>query len=248
MKVVIPIETYKGVADGSSLTDERRQQILSVYEFVSSLGDEKLTYKSLQERVSLEDYGISSSAIRTFFPLLGKLGFVNYKDTFSACDLFTPIGKVFMETYKSLVAARELTPKNNLLIKELEKCLATTQRYGILLMNEQQEYSHHGIWLAIAILKREREIYWQEFLYFLYLLEVKGMSFDEAIAQVKSDRIRGVEYEYFNNEDNAIAGTSYSYTHSVLVEAGIVRDVEVNHSLLEDGLTDYLKLIDNYYE
>ena len=94
MRVVIPNNTYKGIADGSSLTNDRRKQILSIYDFVNTLGNEPLTYKSLQERVADEDYGISDSAIRTFFPLLGKLGFVDYKDTFPACELFTKTGKV----------------------------------------------------------------------------------------------------------------------------------------------------------
>ena len=105
MKVIIPNNTYKGVADGSSLTYDRRKQILSVYDFVNTLGEEPLTYKTLQQRVAAEDFGISDSAIRTFFPLLGKLGFVDYKDTFQACELFTRTGKVFMETFKSLLYA-----------------------------------------------------------------------------------------------------------------------------------------------
>lgn len=248
MKVIIPNNTYKGVADGSSLTYDRRKQILSVYDFVNTLGEEPLTYKTLQQRVAAEDFGISDSAIRTFFPLLGKLGFVDYKDTFRACELFTRTGKVFMETFKSLLYAEELQPQNKQLIDEINHCLATIQRYGLLYMNSQEEFKQHGIWLALSILEQEQEIYWPEFLYILHLTDDQHMSIKDAINEVKANRLKNVEYEYFNSDGKPIAGTSYSYTHAFLEEAGILRDTEVNHSLLVEGMFDFLELIDNYYE
>ena len=45
-----------------------------------------------------------------------------------------------------------------------------------------------------------------------------------------------------------IAGTSYSYTHSLLLEAGIINDIEVNHSVLNGGMSEFLESIINYYE
>lgn len=248
MKVIIPNNTYKGVADGSSLTYDRRKQILSVYDFVNTLGDELLTYKTLQQRVAAEDFGISESAIRTFFPLLGKLGFVDYKDTFPACKLFTKTGKVFMETFKSLLYAEDLHPQNKQLIDELNNCLSTIQRYGLLYMDSQDEFNQHGIWLALAILKQEQEIYWPEFLYFLHLCGDMRMSIEDAAREVKANRLKNVEYEYYNSDNKTIAGTSYSYTHAFLEEAGILHDTEVNHSLLNEGMFDFIELIDNYYE
>ena len=47
MKVVIPYEVYKGTADGSSLTEDRRRQILNVYQYVMSCGDTTMTYREL---------------------------------------------------------------------------------------------------------------------------------------------------------------------------------------------------------
>ena len=248
MRVVIPNNTYKGIADGSSLTNDRRKQILSIYDFVNTLGNEPFTSKSLQKRVADEDYGISDSAIRTFFPLLGKLGFVDYKDTFPACELFTKTGKVFMETFKSLLYAEDLHPQNKRLIDEINHCLTTIQRYGLLYMNSQEDFKQHGIWLALAILKQEQEIYWSEFLFFLHLCKDKHMSIKDAAKEVKANRLKNVEYEYYNSDNKPIAGTSYSYTHAFLEEAGILRDIEVNHSLLNEGMFDFIELIDNYYE
>ena len=248
MKVTIPYEVYKGTADGSSLTEDRRRQILTVYQYVMSCGDAAMTYRELQKAMDAQNVGISKSAIRTFFPVLNKLGFVSYKDTFAANELFTKIGKVYMETYISQKAAEELYPQNELLNEELETCLATIQRYGILTMNEKEEFQDHGIWLAIGLLKNESEIYWNEFLYFLYLLRVKGLSLKEAIDVVKVNRVKGIEYNYYNKDGQVIAGTSYSYTHALLLEAGIITDLEVNHSVLNDGMSNFLETIINHYE
>ena len=62
------------------------------------------------------------------------------------------------------------------------------------------------------------------------------------------NEVSDVEYEYYNSDNKPIAGTSYSYTHAFLEEAGILRDIEVNHSLLNEGMFDFIELIDNYYE
>lgn len=248
MKVTIPYEVYKGTADGSSLTEDRRKQILTVYQYVMSRDDEAMTYRALQEAIDAQNVGISKSALRTFFPVLNKLGFVNYKDYFAANELFTKIGKVYMETYISQKAAEKLYPQNELLNKELESCLSIIQRYGILLMNEKEDFQDHGIWLALALLKYESEIYWNEFLYFLFLTRVKNITLKEAIKIVKENRRKNIEYSYYNNDGQIIAGTSYSYTHSLLLEAGIINDIEINHSVLNGGMSEFLESIINYYE
>ena len=74
------------------------------------------------------------------------------------------------------------------------------------------------------------------------------MSIKDAAKEVKANRLKNVEYEYYNSDNKPIAGTSYSYTHAFLEEAGILRDIEVNHSLLNEGMFDFIELIDNYYE
>lgn len=249
MRVIIPTEIYKGIADGSSLSNDRRKQILSVYEYVNSIGDEILTYNSLQEKIESLNIGISKSAIRTFFPLLGKLGFVNYKNPFPADQLFTNIGKVYMETYKSILSAKSLQPQNIQLDRELSNCLSKIQTYGILQMNEHEEYKTHGIWLALAILKAEKEIYWQEFLYFLYLLKVENLNIEDAIKKVKSNRQQDEIYEYINSKNENIAGTTYSYTHTLLLEADLIKDIETNHSIIQEDKEVFFTVINNnFYE
>ena len=74
------------------------------------------------------------------------------------------------------------------------------------------------------------------------------MSIEDAAREVKANRLKNVEYEYYNSDNKPIAGTSYSYTHAFLEEAGILRDTEVNHSLLNEGMFDFIELINNYYE
>ena len=74
------------------------------------------------------------------------------------------------------------------------------------------------------------------------------MSVRDAAREVRANRLKNAEYEYYNSDNKPIAGTSYSYTHAFLEEAGILRDIEVNHSQLEEGMYDFIELIDNYYE
>lgn len=234
MRISLKNTTYKGLSDSTSLTDDRCKQILAVYEHTQSLGKKMMNYKDLQQEVASSNlFGgqtIGESAVRTIFPLLSKIGFVDYSGHFYACDLFTKMGVVFIETYSALYHNEDYS--NVKLQDELEYCLSLIQQYGLLIMNEQESYKEHGFWLACSILKEEKEIYWSEFLYLLYLTKEQNLSLKEALSIAKENRNKGVSYEYHNSDNKAIANTSFSYIHSYLTEAGLIRDKDQKCSIL----------------
>lgn len=90
MKISLSVESYKGV-DGSSLSTTRCEQLVQVYEMLEQLGDLNITYYDIQEEAHKRNlFGNTNekSAIRTFFPLLKKLGFVDYEGTFFGKQVF----------------------------------------------------------------------------------------------------------------------------------------------------------------
>lgn len=94
MNITLSVETYKGV-DGSSLSSTRCDQIVQVYEMLELFGSKSLTYIDIQEEAQKRKlFGETNakSAIRTFFPLLKKIGFVNYDNEFDANRCFTELG------------------------------------------------------------------------------------------------------------------------------------------------------------
>lgn len=104
MNITLSVDTYKGV-DGSSLSPTRCNQIVQVYEMLELFGDKPMTYIKVQEEAEKRKlFGETNakSAIRTFFPLLKKLGFVIYDDTFNANDCFTELGKQFVLACRAL--------------------------------------------------------------------------------------------------------------------------------------------------
>ena len=94
MKITLHVDSYKGV-DGSSLSSIRCSQMILVYEMLNSMGARVITYVDIQEeakRQSLFGKTKAKSAIRTFFPLLKKIKFVNYDGNFAANECFTDLG------------------------------------------------------------------------------------------------------------------------------------------------------------
>lgn len=243
MIIKIKKSTYKGFSDGTSLTNERCKQILAIYQHVQSLGKKLMNYKELQKEVAKEKlFGgqtIGESAIRTIFPLLAKTGLVDYDGQFYACDLFTKTGAAFAETYSALLLNEDLSNQN--LQNELEHCLSLIQRYGLFVMNEQEAYSHHGFWLVCSILKEEREIYWTELLYILFLVKEKNISLKTALSMAKDNRKKSLSYEYYNENDEQVANTTFSYLHAYLLEASLIKDRDQKSSILQDSMLPFIK-------
>lgn len=70
--------------------------------------DEILTYRRIQEQITLEDCNIDGSKIRMFFPFLKDLGFINdYSEPFRKKDLLTIDGDLFFHYIVPMYLKRE---------------------------------------------------------------------------------------------------------------------------------------------
>ena len=70
--------------------------------------DEILTYRRIQEQITLEDCNIDGSKIRMFFPFLKDLGFINdYSESFRKKDLLTIDGDLFFHYIVPMYLKRE---------------------------------------------------------------------------------------------------------------------------------------------
>ena len=114
MKISLSVDTYKGV-DGSSLSKARCNQVIKVYEMLEDFGNESISYVGIQELAESQKlFGSTAakSAIRTFFPLLKKLEFVNYDGTFAANKCFTTLGTQFVLTCRAINNISDDTPNS----------------------------------------------------------------------------------------------------------------------------------------
>ena len=145
MNITLSVDTYKGV-DGSSLSPTRCNQIVQVYEMLELFGDKPMTYIKVQEEAEKRKlFGETNakSAIRTFFPLLKKLGFVIYDDTFNANDCFTELGKQFVLACRALNNVSDSTPHKEDIIQRLENIKQSAQKQGLVTMYLNKEYENH---------------------------------------------------------------------------------------------------------
>lgn len=92
----------KWVLDGVSnpgwtFTEDRLRQLENFINWFDKINDnEKLTYRRIQELITMEDCNIDGSKVRMFFPFLKDLGFLNdYSNTFYKKDLLTKDGDIF---------------------------------------------------------------------------------------------------------------------------------------------------------
>lgn len=239
MKCVI--KSYS--TDGSSLSSDRCSQIMSVFDMCESLGSRHVSYREIQDMaVANKIFGDAKadSVIRTICPLLKKIGFVDYPDNheFKANSFFTDLGKSFVKTIAALEKAEQLDNKDA--ISKID----TARQYHLLLGIDnlaKSEYRNHNILLALEILKREKIIYWNELLYFLYNLQ-NGKSLADAIVEANYNRLNNETYEYVNTKGSPIANTTYSYVRSFLIEAGVI---PASKSMLSVINIDKLKFIES---
>lgn len=122
MQIKLPIESYSGV-DGSSLSPTRCAQIVKIYEMLQSFGSKTISYIDIQEEAAKRNlFGKTKAknAIRTFFPLLRKIDFVNYDGEFAACDCFTDLGKQFVIACRTIENVTEETINRQQIINRLE--------------------------------------------------------------------------------------------------------------------------------
>jgi len=235
MNIVLSRESYKGV-DGSSLSATRCSQMVQVYEMLEELGNKVISYLDLQEeaeRRKMFGKTQAKNAIRTFFPLLKKLDFVDYEGTFVANRCFTELGTQFVLACRALENVTDDTPHKDEIVERLNNIKRNAQKNGLINMYNDPEWRNHNMWIALKLLKEFRILHWNEFLYALHYVEI-GKTVDDAILKIKNDK-RKIDAIVFLNEKNEILpNTCYSYLRSFLEEAGLISKI----SPLEDKLLD----------
>lgn len=233
MKISLSVESYKGV-DGSSLSTTRCEQLVQVYEMLEQLGDLNITYYDIQEEAHKRNlFGNTNekSAIRTFFPLLKKLGFVDYEGTFLASKCFTKLGVQFVLVCRALFNVSDDTPNKDELITHLISIKQNAQKEGLLRMFNNPEYKNHNMWIALKLLKELPILNWNDFLFALHCIE-EDLSLEDAINKIRQNKKEIDEIEFVNEKGDKLPNTCYSYLRSFLEESGLIQKVSTNESKL----------------
>lgn len=237
MKIKLSVNSYQG-ADGSSLSSARCSQMVQVYEMLEDMGTCKISYTDIQEeaqRRNLFGDTKAENAIRTFFPLLKKITFVDYDGTFSANMCFTELGKLFVLACRALNYVTDETPHKEEIIVHLQNIKRNAQLKGLVNMYNNPEWKSHNIWIALKLFKEFKTIHWNEFIYTLHCLD-NGKSIMDAITDIKTDKKMIDSIVFVNENDGKLPNTCYSYIRSFLVEAGLICKVSsLESKLLDDA-------------
>lgn len=239
MEVEVLMKDYKGV-DGTSLSSSRCAQIIRVYEMLEELGAKVITYIDIQEEsVKRHLLGTTkdSSAIRTIFPLLKKIGFVNYEGMFPAKSCFTELGTQFVLACRALNNISDETPHKEEIMSRLRAIKQKIQCQGLIHMFNDPEYQNHNIWVALKLLKEFSTIHWNEFIYTLTRLG-HDETVEDAISYIKSHREKVYSMTFVKPDGSPLSSTCYSYIRSYLEEAGLIRKI----STMESSLTEDAKI------
>lgn len=226
MKISLSVDTYKGV-DGSSLSVTRCNQIVRVYEMLDEFGDGNISYVGIQELAESQKlFGSTAakSAIRTFFPLLKKLDFVNYDGEFPANKCFTELGTQFILVCRALNNINDQTKNKDEVRTKLINIKRSIQKQGLITMHSNPNYQHHNIWIALKLFQRFRVIHWNEFLYMLHCIEY-NKSVEEALTEISQLKDQIEEFEFVNEKGDPLPNTCYSYLRSLLIETGIIENL-----------------------
>ena len=241
MKIALSVDSYSGV-DGSSLSSTRCSQIVQVYEMLEEFGKKKITYRQLQEeadkRELFGDTG-AKSAIRTFFPLLKKIKFVEYPaektETFPANECFTKLGTQFVLASRAMDSVTEDTPSKEEVLARLQNIKSNAQKQGLINMFNNPDCKEHNMWVALRLLKEFKSIHWNEFLYTLHCFELDE-SMEDAIEKISKNRKKIATYTFTKEDGKKLPNTCYSYLRSYLEEAGLISNISSFESkLLEDA-------------
>ncbi len=239
MNIILSVDSYKGV-DGSSLSPTRCSQMVQVYEMLEELGSKVITYVYIQEeaeRRKLFGKTQAKSAIRTFFPLLKKIDFVDYYGSFAANMCFTELGTQFVLACRALENVTDDTPHKDEIIARLKSIKCNAQKKGLINMYNNPEWKSHNIWIALKLLREFKVLNWNEFLYTLHCIEV-GESVNEAIEKIKENPNKIDSIVFLNENGDVLPNTCYSYIRSFLEEAGIISKVsKLKSKLVEEGET-----------
>lgn len=244
MKIPLAVETYKGV-DGSSLSPTRCSQIVRVYEMLEEFGSGNISYVGIQELAQsqmLFGKTAAKNAIRTFFPLLKKLGFVNYDGEFPANKCFTDLGTQFVLVCRALENITEHTKKKSEVLLKLTHIKHSIQKEGLINMYKNPAYESHNMWIALKLFQRFRVIHWNEFLFLLHCKEI-GKSIEDSMNEIASLKDKIEEYEVVNDKEEPLPNTCYSYIRSFLLEAGLIENLNTYISTVTEEADEFFHAI-----
>lgn len=236
MRIKLSVDSYKGV-DGSSLSPLRCDQMVLVYDMLEELGSKEMTYVDIQDeaqRRKLFGRTKAKSAIRTFFPLLKKLDFVEYDGTFAANMCFTELGTQFVLACRALKNVTDSTPHKDEVIARLNSIKRNAQAKGLVNMYNDPEWETHNIWIVLKLFKVFKILHWNEFLFTLHYLEI-GKTIEAAIDEIKVNKVKIDNIEFVNESNVPLPTTCYSYLRSFLEEIGIISKVSACESKLLDS-------------
>lgn len=241
MRINLHSSTYSGVA-GSSMSDTRCEQTLTLYRFVKS--HPELSYADIRRETVNNHLYRSESVLRTFCPLLRELGYVTYSanEPFK----FTTDGELLIRILLAQESTKLLEDSADKIavIGRLQDARARMIELGILNMNRSQEdiCREHNIWIVLYLLKELGSFDWKEFFLALKVFKEDNSTLEDFKSQIDKNRNNGVDYETFNESGQPVADTQWSYIKSLLKEANLIYDSGRTSSLSNEG-NEFVKKI-----
>lgn len=231
MRVTLNRDYYKG-SDGSSLSDTRCEQMVMLFDMLNDIPDAFVTYKQIQEYAvarSLYGNAKADSVIRTYFPLLCKLGFAKNDDYIKTSEVFTESGKQLILLYRALSEAKNVN--NQEIVDRLYDVKANLIQLGIKFWFNTEFEKDNNIWLALDLFATMETVDWNEFLFAVYLWH-RGNNTDGIISELINNRNNGIEYEFFKEDGRPLPDTTYTYIRALLIEAHIIRNINSSTSTI----------------
>lgn len=242
MRVTLNKDYYKG-SDGSSLSDTRCEQMVLLYDMLQNIPNEFVTYKQIQDYAtskSLYGNAKADSVIRTYFPLLGKLGFVQYDDYIKTSDIFTNSGQQIVLLYRAMADAK--VSNKHEVIARLYDVKAYLIQLGIKFWFNTESEKDNNIWLALDLFSQMRTVDWNEFLYSVYLWH-RGENTSDIVSRIINNRNDGVEYEFFKEDGKPLPDTTYTYIRALLIEAHIIKNINSRTSVITQEGSNFISTI-----
>ena len=242
MNITFQIDYYKG-SDGSSLSDTRCEQMVMLYDRLKSIPDQFVTYKQIQEAaVSCSLYGDSKadSVIRTYFPLLCKLGFAINDDYIKTDEVFTDSGLQMVLLYRAMAEAKQAN--NQEVMNRLYDVKASLIQIGLKFWFNTESEKDNNIWLALDLFSQMQALDWNEFLYGVYLWH-NGKNTSDIVSMIINNRNDGVDYSFYKDNGKPLSDTAYTYIRALLIEAHIITNVNSRTSVVTQEGKNFIETI-----
>ena len=242
MRVTLNRDYYKG-SDGSSLSDTRCEQMVMLFDMLNDISDTFITYKQIQEYAvarSLYGNAKADSVIRTYFPLLCKLGFAKNDDYLRTSEVFTESGKQLILLSRAMLEAKNVN--NQEIVDRLYDVKANLIQLGILFWFNTESEKDNNIWLALDLFANMETVDWDEFLYSVYLWH-RGDNIDDIVSILINNRNNGVEYEFFKEDGRPLPDTAYTYIRALLIEAHIIRNINSSTSTVTQEGKNFIETV-----